>query len=581
MPSETEAFFDALLGTIAEESELWIALWARQTSDSLWIPVGDGSEAIAHRAVVMAEDGQDAYITVSAAAAKPTREVKTRIQAKMSAGIFGFWADLDFGKPIDSTRKLNYPPDEKAVMEFLDHLGVDPSIIVHSGNGLHVWWLFKKFWSFDSQVERTMASTLSENWYRTLSFRAAECGYIFDATFDLSRLLRIPGTVNYKNSDLPVPVRLLSITDKRYDPEDFRTYLVDDETRAHTKVSSTRTKYHCDPSTLAARNNKVVIPKRSWDALCEVEPRVRAVFEHTGKAVGDGSLSSHDQSLANTAVNYGWSDQDVADLIACHRIGQNDTKDKWKERRYLARTIDIAHDKDEVGRSASVIEEAVQSFDAIPDDDDDKRQARRDVLDNLGIQLGLHLSGLTKYTSEPPTYRLNTPTHSVLLGLVEGLLMQMKFRNSVVAGMNYQMVRYDKESWDAITRALIAIQEEQSVGVETTARGRAMAWIRDFLDAHPPIESKDEGIDSGYPFPCKEGVAFQGPSLRQWLFLENQEKVDTKDLGPDLRLIGCFPIDVNYQRSNGGHSKKSVWIIPPKLLEEIGRNAAGLLIAAD
>ena len=50
----------------------------------------------------------------------------------------GLWLDLDF----KHERKPDGIPENK-VNEFLGEIPYDPTVIVNTGNGLHLWWLFE------------------------------------------------------------------------------------------------------------------------------------------------------------------------------------------------------------------------------------------------------------------------------------------------------------------------------------------------------------------------------------------------------------------------------------------------------
>ena len=67
----------------------------------------------------------------------------------------------------------------------------DPSIIVDSGNGVHLYWLLNSPVAFGHDNERTRFELRLRRVYRLLG-----C----DATNDVNRLLRLPGFWNMKNA---------------------------------------------------------------------------------------------------------------------------------------------------------------------------------------------------------------------------------------------------------------------------------------------------------------------------------------------------------------------------------------------
>lgn len=51
--------------------------------------------------------------------------------------------------------------------------------------------------------------------------RAADSGWHLDSTFDLSHVMRLPGTVNYKNPQHTIMASVIEQSEVRYDPSDF------------------------------------------------------------------------------------------------------------------------------------------------------------------------------------------------------------------------------------------------------------------------------------------------------------------------------------------------------------------------
>lgn len=83
-----------------------------------------------------------------------------------------------------------------------------PNIVVDSGNGIHGYWVFDQ--PIPAAEWQTMADALAQ---------LCEC-YEFKVdssiTNDSARILRVPGTFNYKNPAYPIECRIL-----RYDVQDF------------------------------------------------------------------------------------------------------------------------------------------------------------------------------------------------------------------------------------------------------------------------------------------------------------------------------------------------------------------------
>lgn len=99
------------------------------------------------------------------------------------------WVDLDFkNMTLDTARAI--------ITDLAAHLGTEPSAIVHSGNGLHPYWPVDDAPVTDANRGQVVA--VLRRWGRLARLVAKHHGTTVDSVFDLSRILRIPGTVNIK-----------------------------------------------------------------------------------------------------------------------------------------------------------------------------------------------------------------------------------------------------------------------------------------------------------------------------------------------------------------------------------------------
>lgn len=122
-----------------------------------------------------------------------------------------FYYDVDCGpgKPYASKRDA-----VEAFKKFRTDTGIpSPSFIVDTGHGIHIWWVLDTAVSADEW--RGVAVGLEQ--------LAIQNGFEIDPiTKDASRILRVPGTTNWKDPAAPVPCRLLLAKDTRHSIETFR-----------------------------------------------------------------------------------------------------------------------------------------------------------------------------------------------------------------------------------------------------------------------------------------------------------------------------------------------------------------------
>jgi hypothetical protein len=128
--------------------------------------------------------------------------------------VSGAWADLDFHQ-IDPT---NRDVALELAYRRIETLGIPPTMLVHSGNGLQVWWLFHQ------------PAAITDEWPAE-RFEAINIGLAQrlggDHVHDLARVLRVPGTINLPDAKkrargcVPVMARLLSLDGPIYDSDEF------------------------------------------------------------------------------------------------------------------------------------------------------------------------------------------------------------------------------------------------------------------------------------------------------------------------------------------------------------------------
>jgi hypothetical protein len=122
----------------------------------------------------------------------------------------GFWMDIDIGGA--GHKGVKYPTDLESVVRgvlfpFTQGGGLEPTLVVHSGGGVHAYWLFDQPLPL-SDVNRAQVSKDLDTWQERLIGHAKESGWMLDNTSDLARVLRPVGTNNRK-TETPRPVVVL------------------------------------------------------------------------------------------------------------------------------------------------------------------------------------------------------------------------------------------------------------------------------------------------------------------------------------------------------------------------------------
>lgn len=125
-------------------------------------------------------------------------QAQGRSKAEDITSLAAVWIDIDF-----KDEGIQSPEHAHEMIDLLtDLIGVAPSVVVHSGNGL------QPYWAIDPEEDYTqeMGTSLIMRWGSFVRWVAASQGGQLDSVFDLPRIFRAPGSFNHKSEPKPVHV---------------------------------------------------------------------------------------------------------------------------------------------------------------------------------------------------------------------------------------------------------------------------------------------------------------------------------------------------------------------------------------
>ncbi len=155
-----------------------------------------------------------------------------RGHAEDAITIPGVWLDLDLKEGDHAESAL---PTRREALAFLDTLPLAPTLVLHSGGGLYVWWLLREPWFFENEAERNRAAQTVSGWQRFVLDQAAALGWRLDNTASLAQLLRAEGASNTKY-DPPRVVRRIRDDGPRWNPSDFEEWISSARGAGNTRV---------------------------------------------------------------------------------------------------------------------------------------------------------------------------------------------------------------------------------------------------------------------------------------------------------------------------------------------------------
>ena len=265
----------------------WLTIFYTPSRQTVWFPVT--------APVPDLDLEQNCYLGLGIRRQRPDNN-QGRGKTDDIIGIPGLWLDLDYHSPGAHKVRHPLPPTEEAALSLLDAAPYRPSLIVHSGHGLQIYWLFKEITCFDSQADREAFGRLCRGWQKLFQQAGRDRGWHVDSTADLARVLRIPGTRNLKTSEAR-EVTVREASELCYDPSDFSDFTEPDTSPPTPRLRvSEASNGHLDLRTL------------------RVSPRIKYLIQH-GDSIGQyPSRSEALFAVLMALVGAGYDDSDIAYL---------------------------------------------------------------------------------------------------------------------------------------------------------------------------------------------------------------------------------------------------------------------------
>jgi hypothetical protein len=446
-------------------------------------------------------------------------------------GVVGMWADIDC-KGENKPRGVDNM--DEAVKLVMGH-GIDPTLIVSTGGGIHPWWLFKEPLVFKNNDERLKQKMRCQRLQETIRQRAKKKGWDIDSTYDVNRVLRLPGTFNRKDPSNPLEVTLLDDTGIEYaDPEnDFEDYIISEQDIKMTRVPGGIV--HISTDLILDPNAEP--PSDRFQDLCDIDSNFDQTFrgdrgENDTKNWQDTSASSYAQSLANMMAAAGWTDQEMANtIIAFYRNAENNQEatnitgtpalqkalrpPPANSQSYMERTIGLAR----TSVDGLKVKDYLKNMSPLIGTEHEKKidptgnKARETV--NLALGGTMEIISITEHMAEKnATYviQLKMPTIVFTEGLkkIDWVVREVSFDTTQqfynlktfkerIFERTQVSLRIKTAYWDNIIRPNFkAFMKVQQVG-EQTVKTRMQYWLECYLENKDAQSMEDAAMDSS-PF---------------------------------------------------------------------------------
>lgn len=165
----------------------WAYWWTLPDRTSFWWPAGQPAPLPAGERNIYMGVHPVSEIPTTNAKGKPVEPSQTRSQIEVIAAINCLFAEFDLKDFDGGRRKLH---------AHLASLTPRASIVVDSGGGYHLYWLFDEPFVLDTEEKRQQAIERQARWVDHVGADPA--------SKDLARVLRVPGTRNRKYDPAPL-----------------------------------------------------------------------------------------------------------------------------------------------------------------------------------------------------------------------------------------------------------------------------------------------------------------------------------------------------------------------------------------
>ena len=307
-----------------------------------------------------------------------------RPHASSAAGLLALWVEIDIaGEGHDSA---HLPATLEQAQRVVEAMRLRPTLVVHSGGGIHCWWVLTEPWlvrdaGADPQAqeaERQRMAELERDWVGAARYHGERLGrWKVDSVHDLARLLRPAGTTNRKIDGNPRAVRIVEHNpDATYNPSDFEDVLPDPSVLAayvNPIAPNVAKLSEAEQQVLGAVNLAAVWARVNTSAYTQANyvPEWLAEYLELAAESGDefklvatwegrrpefrDDQNRYDAALMRLLANLEVDTEGLIEALMCRRLRQGEKTEKVNPRRrldYIIRTV--ARFRAEAVRSAQV-----------------------------------------------------------------------------------------------------------------------------------------------------------------------------------------------------------------------------------
>lgn len=549
MLDQTCRFFEALYAGKPDDAA--VCVWRLSDKRSEWFldPALAAGYASKHFE-------QDLYAQI---AVGPMKHGNQRLKAAEVTGLPALWVDFDIEGSAHQKKML-----PRTVTEALAILPAElpPSMIVGSGYGAHAYWLLKEMFLIESEEDRARAALALEQWERLIRLRAHTHGWTVDATHDLARILRIPGTRNNKLRDkgYVVDCVLIDLNERRYNLSEFEEYLAAIPGVTHDPESIARQIARPLPDL----GSLILTPDRKFQKLDWMmkSERFAAIWNHERSDFTDTSQSAYDLGLANILYDAGLTDQEICDAMIQNRADRGLQSKLTRD--YHRRTLSKARSRRKGGQNG---EGPLNGAPPIKCKTPEEKSA---MCEKLSKMLNLNdangqpgLLRVIKIPGDDPIWRFELMAGISITANAKEVLSRAEMNRLIFAATDRQIEPYSRAEWSNVVAAISEATVIQLAGLENYATGELHQLLEQYLQANGVKFTPEEALGDVrflfMPFEAGGHIAVSAAHFREWVMKQKGEKLEASDLANRFSAIGA---EIRNFDTEAGRQKQSRWALP-------------------
>ena len=251
-----------------------------------------------------------------------------------------FHAEIDYGS-VGHKKKPEHETYEEA-LKTINNFHLEPSMVIHSGGGFHCYWILENPLCVADYGTDTL-----ENINKALS----KSLHGDSGTHDLSRVLRIAGTINFKNPQSPRSVEIVYMSGLTYAFADFLEML------AASKDEPVKPKTKPDKKTVLLNPTQDIPNAQIINALninqLPISEKMKSLIQN-GNDGSYPSRSEADLAVIMSLIHKGLSENEIRQIFQTYPIGE-------KYREHSSPDTYLKHNIEKAKEMSDLTEEEMQN----------------------------------------------------------------------------------------------------------------------------------------------------------------------------------------------------------------------------